>query len=136
MCLWWESSLLSASSLSSGHHAAGSAAYPHSGQPSISPEPGLTSGDSLTAPRGERIGLWALWVRPGRVYLGQGSPALLPRGSIFSSKDQPGPGLEAFPFLWGLGSHHTCSGVPETAQLLGPELPVSLALRVGVAAFL
>lgn len=27
----------------------------------------------------ERIGLLALWVRPGRVYLGLGSPALLPR---------------------------------------------------------
>lgn len=44
------------------------------------------------------------------------------KGSIFSSRVQLGPGLEAFPFLWGLRSHHTCSGVPETAQLPGTRV--------------
>lgn len=41
--VWWESSLLSASSLSE-HPIAGSSAYPCPGQTSISPGPGLTLG--------------------------------------------------------------------------------------------
>lgn len=39
-----------------------------------------------TASHRERVGLWALWVRPGRVYLGLGSPALLPRALFLAPR--------------------------------------------------
>ena len=119
VCLWWESSLLSAGSLSSGHHAAGSAALLHSGQPSISPEPGLTSGDSLTWGKNRALGIVGQ-AREGLFRTREPCPPS--KGSIFSSRVQLGPGLEAFPFLWGLRSHHTFSGVPETAQLPGTRV--------------
>lgn len=61
VCLCWESSLLPASSLCSR-----------------APWNWLCGLGSLWR-HGERIGLWALRVRSVRVYLGLGSPALLPR---------------------------------------------------------
>lgn len=122
--LWWESSLLSASSPSE-HPVAGFVACPCSGQPSISPEPRLTLGPA-----------WALGlVGQAREGLFRAGKACLPsKRSIFSCKLQPGPVRVAFPLLWGPRSLCTCSGVPETPQLLSPRLSVSLALRVGVTA--
>lgn len=47
-----------------------------------------------------------------------GEPCPPSKGSIFSSKVQPQPGLEAFPLLWGLRSSHTCSGLPVSLVLV------------------
>lgn len=47
-----------------------------------------------------------------------GEPCPPSKGSIFSSKVQPRPGLEAFPLLWGLRSPHMCSGLPVSLALV------------------
>lgn len=51
-------------------------------------------------------GLWALWVRPRRNLFRPGRPACLPSKHSIFSWFQPGPGLVAFPLLWGPRSLH------------------------------